>query len=805
MLKNYLKIAWRSLWKNKLSSGINLLGLAVGFSVFLLIMLYIRYERSYENFLVNGDRIFRVNQERIAAGEVNRAANTTSAVAPTIKEEFSGVEQYVRFMIPMPGDLLISTEQEKFYENGLLWADPEVFDMFGYPLLRGNPKEVLTKPFTIVLSEKMALKYFGKQNPIGQKVKVKGWFENEYEVTGVFEDLPENTHLKFDFLASLVGEKKDFTFLFDERGRWDNPFFYSYVLLSDKERAIEVSTGLPGFAKRHLKDVAKRGGFEPDFSLIPIKDIHLNTDFRREREANTNKRYLYIFSFIAFLILLIACINFINLSTAFATRRAKEVGIRKVTGASQWKLIGQFLGESALLCFTAFLLGLFIAEGFLPGLNRLIDRNLSLIDFFDPLMILLTLVGLLIVILLAGAYPALYLSGFKPVEVLKAQKLFRPGSANLRKSLVVFQFFISTLLIGGTLLIWKQMSFMQAQPKGFDEDQILVLQMRADKMQDNPEPFRQELLQHPAISLASTSSGVPGKLMFIDNWPIIPEKALGSEQYPMTVIGADEHYLDLLNIPIVSGRNFSTQHQTDAQEAFIINEAAAKTFGWDDPIGKEIELVEGDGKKGRIVGMIKDFHLRSMHHAMEPIVIHQWPSRYITMSLKLRSERIEETIDYISQKWSVYAPNLPFEYTFLDESFAQYYQSEQRIGKLFSAAAILAILISSLGLFGLATFLLLRRTKEIGIRKVLGSSISSILFLVTKDYIRLVFVGYLLALPLGIWLINKWLANYAFHIELGFGYFILPLVVLALIALTAVSYQALKAALSNPVEALRNE
>ncbi|HMB91089.1 MAG TPA: ABC transporter permease, partial [Rhodothermales bacterium] len=632
MLTNYLKIALRNLKQHKAYTAINVTGLAVGMACCLLLLLYVQHELVFDRFHDHADRIIRLGRLAAYPDEIKRFANTGAAAAPTLKAEFPAVEKMVRIMPSYPQDLLVSHGDQRFYETTFFWADSTVFDVFSFSLKRGDPRTALTEPFTIVLTEAMARKYFGDEDPMGKTLTAHHWTTHDYTVTGILEEVPATSHLQFDFLASMVGEEPLYPWLFDGEGQWSNSLSFAYLLLSDADAAATLEPQLADFAKRHMGEFAAGRGFVPGFLLQPLKDIHLHSDLSNEIGVVSDIRYVYLFSAIAFLILVIACINFMNLATARAAERAKEVGIRKVLGAYRGQLIRQFFSESVLLTLIALLVAVALLYLLLPIFNQVSGLSLSL-TATSARWLLLGLLGVSVFVgVVAGSYPALYLSSFRPVGVLKGAFKTSAAGVMLRKGLVVFQFAVSMVLIAGTLVILSQLDYLRSKPLGFEKEQIVVLPFRADVLREQYETIKQDLAQHPGVVELAAAAGTPGNQGLIDRFPVRPASAPETEQRPMYIIGADYDYLDLLGLHLIAGRDFSKAYPTDATEAFIINETAAEDLGWDDPIGKEIYLNVDEGKRGTIIGEVHDFHFQSLHLPIEPAVLTIWPGRFTALN-----------------------------------------------------------------------------------------------------------------------------------------------------------------------------
>ena len=806
MFLNYWKIALRHIMGNKLYSILNILGYAIGIAAFLVILMYVNDELSYDQFHDKGERIFRMNRYTETPDGIKKAANTAAAPGPTLVQEFPQVESTVRFMFPYPNNVLMKYGEEKFYEPGMLWADSTVFDVFSFPLLKGNPRKVLTEPFTLVISESMAEKYFGDNDPLGEVITISGWSTNDYKITGVMKDIPENSHLQFDFLGSMAGETTLYTFLFG-RGKWVNHLFYTYALLKEPAAASNLNEQMADFAQRHYGKEAAEKGFKPSFQLQPLHDIHLHADYGNASEAGGDWQYIYLFSAVAVLILLIACINFINLTTAQSAKRAMEVGVRKILGAEKSKLIAQFLGESILLTTLSCVLALFLIESFLPFVNDVSGKNLTF-SYTPGWKEIVGFLGLIIGIgVLSGAYPAFFLSNFKPVKTLKARGLSGGKDSWLQQGLVVFQFAVSTVMVIGALVIQDQMNFIQNQDLGFDKEQLVVLPMRSDD-DLKPEQFeliKNRMLDFPGVEKASFATGTPGNWMMIDRWPVSLEGANATAKSQMIVIGADYDYLSTMGIELLEGRNFSKDFSTDLTDAFIINESAARTLGLgEEVLDQRIFFDEGAGKAGRIIGIVKDFHLRSLHRETGPVVLHLWPERYACMVAKVETDQMASSLQHIEEVWEDYTPETPFEYTFVDEEYDRYYDADRRLGKIFTSFSMLAIIISCLGLFGLATLMTEQKTREIGIRKVLGASVTDIAKLFLSRFSKWVLIGFLISLPFAWMGAEDWLSGFSLSVGINLNVFLIAGGLVFAIAWLTVGYHAIKTARANPVEALRD-
>jgi putative ABC transport system permease protein len=806
MFKNYFIVAVRNLQRHKGYSLINILGLAIGLACCITIFLFVRDELRYDTFHANADRIYRIQNNTSSDGHQRQMASTPPAFGPTLKQVFPEVQQSVRLF-----DLrqqLVTYEDKKYFEKGFLLADSTIFDVFTLPLALGNPREALSGPNSLVISESVARKYFGNQNPLNKELTLGGTIK--MRITGVLKELPAHSHLKINALGSL-----NFLKLWGvpasrlESWRWQ--MTYTYVLLPAGYDAARLEAKLPALLKQYAEPKLEGGHYEA--RLQPLRNIHLHSTGLEFDIAQTGDiRYVYAFSAIALFALIIACFNFMNLSTARSAQRAKEVGLRKVIGADRMQLVGQFLGESVILAVIALILSLVLVSLALPAFNEWSGKNLSLSPVLQPLGMGGLLATALVVGLLAGSYPALFLSAFRPVKVMKGDLgLGGKGSYSFRQVLVVMQFVVSTALIIATGIVFTQLRYIQQKNLGFAKEQLVFLPMRTDEMQQNYKAVTQELLRNPNITGATASYGVPGGAHAGEGINL-PGRA---DQYSINMYLVDHNYIPTMGMELVAGRNFSEAFGTDEEEAFILNETAVKDLGWGKPadaLGREINWNKWVGKteadtvkRGRVIGVVKDFHFKSFHQKIEPLVLHIFPAGFNEFVVRIRPENSAATLGFLEQKWARLAPNWPFDYKFLDDQFAKLYESEQAFGRLFGVFTGLSIFVACLGLFGLASFTAQQRTKEIGVRKVLGASVGSIVALLSKDFLKLVGIAFLLAAPLAWYFMGQWLQNFVYRVEMGWWIFALAGGLALLIALLTISFQSIKAALNNPVRSLRSE
>jgi putative ABC transport system permease protein len=794
MIRNYLKIAFRNLWRHKAFSFINIMGLTVGMSACFLIFLYIQFELSYDSFHEKKDRIYRVVTDIKTPTEVINAAGPSWAAPPNIKDEFAEVESFVR--VAGGDNVLIRKGDIKFQEKNSAWADSSFFKVFDFKLLKGNAQTALKEPFSIVFSETTAKKYFGDKDPLGQALLITGEGLPAV-VTGIMKDIPENSQIKADVLLSMTTITKQWNKSLDSQ--WGNYGAQAYILLKPGADAKKLEGKFPGFLERRNGTEMKKNQMFATLFLEPLKDVYLRSTRNGSKSGNINN--VYIFSIVAIFILLIACINFVNLTTARSAERAKEVGIRKVVGAAKMQLARQFVGESIIICLIAFILAIILSAIFLPSFNKLAGKIVSDGIFDHGQYIFYLFLAAVGIGLLAGTYPAFVLSSFKPVIVLKGR--FATGSRGilLRKGLVVAQFSISIALIIGTIVVYNQMNYMRSKDLGFSKDQMLVIDTNGDPAKD---AFNQAIKSIPAVKATALSSsapgtGNPGAYSEIEN------KKGDLQIANLDLYYADFDYIPLYKIKMVAGRAFSRDFATDTTQAMILNQAAVKMFGYSSPqeaIGRRFKQW---GREGKIIGVVKDFHFRGLQEPIKPLSMRIEPGGSNLVSVNVSAANLPATIAAIENKWKQLIPNRPFSYFFLDEFFNEQYRGEERFGKLFLNFAILAIFISCLGLLGLASYSTMQRTKEIGIRKVMGASLGNVVTLLSKDFLLLVGIASLVAFPLAWWLMHQWLQDFPYRISIPWWVFAMAGLLAIAIALCTVSFQAVKAALMNPVKSLRTE
>jgi putative ABC transport system permease protein len=787
MLKNYLLVTVRNLKKNGTYSFLNILGLAVGMTAFILIALYVQYELSFDRHHKNADRIYRVIREGRAL--------TPAALGPELKEKIPEVTAASRMI--RRSNTLISYRQNHFLEEEFYWVGSETFDIFSVPFLSGDPETALDEPASIVLSQRAAKKYFGDADPMGKTLTVNERFE--FKVTGVFNDMPANSHFVMD---AIVPYETYFQITNNDITSWRSNFSYTYFLLQEGADPEVMENKIGPLIERPLYQATGIEEPQPKYFFIqPMTEIHLHSQLMQEIGPNNNIKYIILFSSVAFLILFIACINYMNLATARSLRRGKEVGMRKVVGAQKGQLIVQFLGESVAMAVMAMIFALVMVVGALPAFNSLVERQLGLNPVQNPQLFVGLVIVTLFVGLFAGSYPAMRMSGFKPISVLGGSFTRGAKGSSLRNVLVLVQFSITIFLIICTMAVRDQLKFIKSVDVGYAKEQIITLPARGRSVGQNMQPIKTELLKYPDIVAVSASARLPNN---IDTFTSRDWTGRNLEE-PIAIFynTADYDFVDLFGLQIVQGRNFSKDFPSDTAGAFLVNETAVKVAEWDSPIGRKFE--HWNGAKGEIVGIIKDFHLRSLHSPIEPVYIFLNPGNFSNISIKMSATNISATIEHVEGVLKKFAPSMPFSYSFFDEVFERAYFTEQRMGRVFGAFAILAIFIACLGLFGLTTFAAEQRTKEIGIRKVLGASDSRIFVLLSKEFIRWVLLANLIAWPIAYYTMNKWLENFAYRIQIGVVAFLISGATALLIAYLTVSYQSIKSARTNPVTSLRYE
>ena len=783
LIWSYVKIALRTIKRQKGFSFINIAGLAIGMAACILILIWVQDELSYDRFHANADRIFRViEHEELAGGEVLSYTQQSPALGPVLKSEYPEILESVRY--DSMSNRLVQHGEQKFFEKGFAFADPEFLTVFTFPLKTGNPATALRDPASIVISERMAEKYFNQADPMGKVLRIDN--RVEYMVSGVMENVPGNSHLQFEFLAPFVTIKE-----FGESiDGWYDFYLDIYVLLADSADALEVNAKIRNVISEH----SEGDSFTVD--LQPLKRIRLFSNTILTPQVEGDIKFVVIFSLIAVFILLNACINFMNLTTARSGRRAREIGMRKVVGASRRQLIRQFFGESILMAFISLVFAVGLVNLFLPAFSQLSGKQISFSMLIQGRMILGLLGIALCAGLISGIYPALVLSALRPVTVLKRIVTSGARGTAFRRILVTFQFTMTSVLIIAMFVVFQQLNFLRKQDMGFDKDQVVCIRLPRDLI-PKVDLLKTSFENIPGVMGASSASTIPGRrraLMSLNEW----EGRASDDRIELGFIHVDEDFLSFFNLEMAEGRFYSKEFKSDKDEALVVNEAAVRAMNMENPQGKRVLDV-------RIIGVVKDFHMRSLHHKVAPLAIVLDKNSARIVFVKIMTSNPSRTLASLESSWSSIAPEYPFEYRFLDEDLEQLYQGDRHLGKVVNTSAALALFVACLGLFGLASFVAEQRTKEIGIRKVLGASVAGIFSLLSRDFIKWVLIANVIAAPIAGYAMTKYLNAYAYHSNLGPVSFLLPLTLTLIVALLTVCWQVLRAAWADPVRSLRYE
>jgi len=805
MIKNYLRSAFRNIARHKFISFINIFGLTIGLTCCLLILTYIVKELSYDKFNHNAPNIYRVSRSfNTADGIVNLHLGAVAPpFGPLLKNEFPDIKKVTR-LFPN-GDVVLRYKDKLLTEKGSYFADENFLSFFDLKTVAGDPKTALSEPYTVMMTEDMAHKYFGNEDPINKEIRLDNQFN--FKVTGIFKPFPPNSQMHPQMLMSFNTLNDDKVYGRNAlRTNWGNNSFFTYLLLPDNYNIDRISSQFPAFIDKYMNSPGQPR--QSKFTQLHIQrflDIHLHSHLDDEVEQNGDIKRVYIFSAIALFILLIACINYMNLSTARSTLRAKEIGIRKVIGAQQKEIITQFLSESVLITYFSLVLALILTWALLPLINQLSELGLSIDSLFKPSILVSVLLLPLIIGLISGIYPAIFMSSFKPIKVLKGILKVGSGNISFRKVLVVVQFSISIILIVATTIVFQQLRYIQNKSLGFNKDHLVTLGgIPANQF----EAFRADVLRDPSVKDIGRSSRIPSGRLLDDQGASVFD---GDKPLPVKAdikcINTDYGFIPTYGIKMMAGRNFSRDFATDSNN-FVINESTVSVLGWKSPenaIGKDMSY---GGVKGKVIGVVKDFHFESLHQNIIPLLM-EMPSfannSYRRVTVKIDGNHVNAALATLEQTWKKYQPETPFEYSFLDERFQKLYNSEQEQGNLFTIFSCLAIFIACLGLFGLSAFTISQRVKEIGVRKVLGASIPQIVTELSKDFLKLVIVAAVIALPIAWYAMSKWLLDFAFRVSIQWWVFLMAGVIALIIAFATISYQSIKAAMANPVKSLRSE
>ncbi len=821
LLSNYLKIGLRKIKRQKVYSFINVVGLAVGLACCAIIILYVTNELTYDSFHPDADRIYRVGTHRISQVGEHTFVSTPAPLAPELIASYPQVEQAVRVVPPYENaeNVLVVQEERRFFENRIFFVDNPIFQVFHIPFIQGDPVTALIDPHTVVITEDMARKYFGElkgDGPIlGRTLQIEIDYDTgtvefqDYRITGIIKNAPSNTHFKYDMLLSMPTFTSN---LASFETDWNHPMYkFTYVKLHPEIDPAEFEKQMQkaaAIASKAYSDRFKREMKLYEYFLQPVSRIHMHSRLMGELEPPGNWYYLYIYSLVAFLILLIGCMNFINLSAALSTTRIQEVGLRRVVGAQSRQLIGQFLGESFLITLLAFTVAFGLTSILLTPFNRMAGTELVLSSLTQPVVALSLFVLLVLVAVGSGSYPAFILTALKPVRILQGKAIASSRGSFLQRFLVVGQFAISIFLVISTLTVFKQLDFMRGRALGFDLEQKVLLRVKSNMnhLRRDYETIKQDFLQHPSITGATVSSRVPGDRSGSGYY--LTQKAENFQGVPFTrVITVDYDFIPEFDIQMAAGRAFDRKLGNDEAEAYVINGAAVKHLGFSSPeeaLGKSF-MAHYHRKTKRIVGVTEDFHFVGMHDDVEPYVLDIESSLFTTITLSIRIEKMKDLMAFVEKKWDEHFTGVPFEYMFLDENFDKLYRYEAQMSRLLGIITSLGFLIACLGLFGLASFVVRRRTKEIGIRKVLGASTTDIVSMLSRKFLLLILVSIVVSFPMAYFALNKWLQDFAYRVDLTGSVFIIAAVGALAIALGTVSIQGIRAASANPVNSLRNE
>ena len=792
MFWNYLKIAWRNIKRYKGYSFINIFGLAIGLACCILILLWVQDELNFDRFHTNTDNLYRIVTEFHKTEPVTHYWPVCAPLAPALKEEYPEIIKATRFTRLRRGQL-IKFGEKIFLEPRICLTDPDFFTMFTFLFLEGDPQTALSNPNSIVLVESVSAKYFGNENPVGKVLNINNEFD--FTVTGILKDIPENSTIQFDFLIPFI-RIEDFEKAWAVLDNWTLSGFATYVQLEKKASAETLVNKIAYYLKNHVPES------EDVIYLQPFEDVHLySSHIQFSVEGQGDIAYVFIFSLVAFFVLIIASINFMNLATARSATRAREVGLRKVVGATRAQLIRQFFCESVGMAFFSLILAVVLVELFLPAFANLSGKILVL-DFSSHYHIVLAIVIItLITGFISGTYPALFLSSLRPVKVLKGALKTEGRGFLFRRILVVSQFSLSILLIICTIVVSQQIGYIQNKKLGLNREHVVYLPIR-EYLAEKYETFKTELDNTAGIMNVAASSSLPTSGVILTTDKVSWEGKNPEDNVVLEVTSTGYDFIETFDMEVVEGRSFSKEFLTDEEEAVVINETAKKIIGMEDPVGKQ--LILGDSAT-TIIGVVKDYHFKSLHSEIEPLILALVPSLYRYVFIKLEARDVPSTLASIKSNWNMFFPDTPFEYHFLDEAYDKLYRSEQRMGILFNYFTVLAILISCLGLFGLASFMAEKRTKEIGIRKVLGASLSGIIMLLNKQFTKWVLIANFISWPIAYYAMSKWLQGFAYRINLGIWTFALAALIALVIAVMTVSYQSVKAALNNPANSLRYE
>jgi putative ABC transport system permease protein len=808
MISSYFKTTVRNIRRHRVHSILNITGLAVGMACTIVILLWVRYELSFDRYHENAERIYRVATDLHYGSLQGKYAVSCPPVGPTIQRDFPEVEKAVRFHLVW-GRPVVQYGDKQFVENGVIYADNTVFDVFTLPLLRGNPESALTSAYSIVITEEMAAKYFGDEDPLGKAIKIRSAIHGDlynapdFIVTGVIEKWPSNSHFTFDMLLSyetfFVSKEK-------QRHKWSGKFdSYTYLLLAPDADFRELETKFPAMIKQHLEKDVQELGASFDLFLQPLSSIHIYSKLKGDMAHPGVIEGIVAFTTIAFLILMTACINFMNLSTARSRSRAREIGIRKSLGAGRRELVLQFMGETVVFSLISLFFALGLVELLMPQFVTIFPYEVQLENVYSPVTIFGFFALAISVGGIAGSYPAFSMSAFQPLHAIKGIFSKGSGKSGFRRLLVVFQFSVSIALIVATIACFRQLSYLQNKALGFGKEQVVVVNIMDTSIRERTDAVKTVLRQHNGITGVAFVSHHPGRSARTNVFA--PQGYAYENMQMMDAVSVDNDFISTMGVELAAGRHFGTRDFSASRQTVLINEAAARQFGWtaDSAIGKTITELSDNLNEKTIIGVVRDYHQRNLFNPIEPLYIEYEPKRFNYALVKISQDNIDETMGFIEQKWKELDSSGTFEYWFLDERLAAYNDSTRKLGWLIFGFTCTAILIAGMGLFGLALFSAEQRTREIGIRKALGATTSDIALLLSKSFVKWVLVANVFAWPLAYWFIKDWIEDYPYRIDVDIGFYAIASVLALLVALLTISYQTIKAARANPVDALRYE
>lgn len=798
MLVDYIKTTFRNILRDTFYSALNITGLAIGLALAVFILLYVYDELTYDRHHHKHQRIYRIASQFSIDDKSDQVATSGSLMGPVLEMEYPGIIHFARVI--NAGESHFRHNGHEFYENGVFYADSSVFSIFTHPFVYGSPEYALTAPNTIVLTRATAEKYFGTTNPVGETIVRRG--NQNFVVTGVIENVPQNSHLQFDMLISMPTIQG---WLEQSASFWSFNCF-TYILLDEENNIKKIKHDFPNIYQKYMASIGNE--LNATYTIIPqrLTDIHLKSSVEWDLSTG-NMAYLLILTAIALFILLIAAINYMNLATARSSKRAKEVGVRKIVGASRPMLIARFLTESIIVVFVSLIIALAIVELTMPYFNDITGKSLNISILETPEIYFYLVLIMLFVGLISGSYPAFYLSSFRPLSIIKGKERQGRHGWRLRRVLVVSQFALSVVMIIGTITVSRQLNFLQNKTLGFNKEQIIVSILRDTSLIAHYNQFRAQLLEHPAIeNVATASSRLPAERTSRNAHLVEVQGKM--KRFALNFISVDERFIDLMGMELLEGRNFDPDRPADTS-AFIINEAAMQLFGWEKGTASGRKMQFGlqqlpDSSSGKVIGVVRNFNYSSLHHQIEPIVFILSENMPV-ISIKYSSNDPRQIVQYVKKIRAEFGVNTPFNYSFLDDTLRDFYFAEMKLSRIFNYFAWFAIFISSLGLFGLSAFVAEQRTKEIGIRKTIGATTQNIIVLLTKDFLKLVLIGNILAWGIAYPVAQKWLQQFAYHIDINLFWFVLATIISLFIAALTVAYQAVKIALSNPIKSLRYE